>query len=260
MNKFFKKLKKAALRLIPAPVQYKIFEEQCLLYPSRCVSMKWSIENLKRLGFDANYILDIGAYVGSWTEMIKEIYPQAEILMIEPQLNKEETLVRVAKKYNGSVKYSMSFLGSQSGKDVAFFEMEFGSSAFQERSTFPRKKVQKNTIRLCELLHNFNWGKVDFIKIDAQGYELEILKGATDILRSVECILMEVSLIDINEGAPIFAEVILFMNDKGFVPYDICTLFRRPLDQALWQVDMIFLPKRSSLLKHKYLDSYEQPH
>jgi len=256
MNKFYKKLKKAAVRLIPWRIKYKIFEEQCLLYPSRCVSMEWSIGNLKRLGFKPNYILDIGAYVGSWTEMIKEIYPEAEILMVEPQLSKEKDLLRVAKKYKGSVRYSMSFLGSQAGKDVDFFEMDFGSSAFQEKSNIPREKVQKNTIRLYELLRNFNWDKVDFIKIDAQGYELEILKGAGDILRSVKCILMEASLIDINEGAPLLPEVIAFMNDKGFVPYDICTLFRRPLDQALWQVDIIFLAKDSPLLKCKYLGTW----
>jgi len=257
MKKLLKKVKKAALYLIPEFVKCKIFEDKCPEYPNRCVSMKWSIENLKRLGLRADYILDIGAYCGLWTDMIKAIYPEAQILMVEPQLNKENDLLKVAMKYSGSVKYSMSFLGSQSGKEVDFFEMESGSSAFQERSAIPRKKVQKNTITLCELLRNFNWDKVDFIKIDAQGYELEILKGATDILRSVKCILMEVSLIDINEGAPLFLEVISFMNDRGFVPYDICSLLRRPLDQALWQVDMIFLPNRSSLLKHKYFDSYE---
>ena len=59
------------------------------------------------------------------------------------------------------------------------------------------------------------------MKIDAPGYELEILKGSGRMLETLKTVLLEVSLIEINQGAPLFAEVVSFMNDKGFVPYDI---------------------------------------
>ena len=167
MKTTFKQFKKAALRLIPEFVKYKIFEDKCLEYPNRCLSVKWSIKNLQRLGFEAEYIIDIGAYAGSWTEMIKEIYTDAKVLMIEPQLGQEKNLIEVFKKYPGTVTYSMLFLGAQTGESVDFFEMETGSSAYQERSSIPRRKVTKSTIRLDDFLHNLNWGKADFIKIDA---------------------------------------------------------------------------------------------
>jgi hypothetical protein len=41
------------------------------------------------------------------------------------------------------------------------------------------------------------------------------------------------------------------MRDNGFVAYDICGLARRPLDQALWQADFIFVPRASSLRSDK---------
>jgi hypothetical protein len=51
--------------------------------------MKWSLENLKRNGFVPKVIIDIGAYVGAWTEMAKGVFPNSYFLMIEAQPSKE---------------------------------------------------------------------------------------------------------------------------------------------------------------------------
>jgi hypothetical protein len=93
--------------------------------------------------------------------------------------------------------------------------------------------------------------KADFIKLDVQGFELEVLKGASKTLESAEVVLMEVSLIEINKGAPLINEVMQFMVSRGFICYDICSIVRRPLDKALWQTDLIFVNKSSSLVASK---------
>ena len=100
-------------------------------------------------------------------------------------------------------------------------------------------------------MEHIKWEKVDFIKLDVQGYELEVLKGGQKALQSVECILMEVSLIGVNQGAPLLHEVISYMKNIGFFVYDICSFVRRPIDQALWQIDVIFVKESSRLLKNK---------
>jgi hypothetical protein len=91
----------------------------------------------------------------------------------------------------------------------------------------------------------------DLLKLDVQGYELEVLKGAEKALRQMSAILIEVNFIDIHKGAPLIDELVLFLRDKGFVAYDICALTRRPLDQALWQADFIFVPRHSELRSDK---------
>jgi hypothetical protein len=45
--------------------------------------------------------------------------------------------------------------------------------------------------------------------------------------------------------------LIAWLNERDWVAYDICGLTRRPLDQALWQADLIFVPRNSPLRADK---------
>ncbi len=85
----------------------------------------------------------------------------------------------------------------------------------------------------------------EFLKIDVQGYELEVLKGAERSLSGMSAILAEINLIDIHENVPLLAEIVQWLDARDWVVYDICGLSRRPLDQALWQSDFIFVPRHS---------------
>src|ERR1700694_4667889 len=55
-------------------------------------SMWWSLENVKRSGFSPRTVLDVGAYIGDWTQRTRMIWPDAQYLMVEPQPNKHERL------------------------------------------------------------------------------------------------------------------------------------------------------------------------
>jgi hypothetical protein len=90
-----------------------------------------------------------------------------------------------------------------------------------------------------------------FVKIDTQGYELEVLKGAQKILPKIDAILLEVAIIEINEGAPLLDEVVVFLKRLGFVTYDILEFHRRPLDGALNQIDILFVRENSPLVADK---------
>jgi hypothetical protein len=54
-------------------------------------------------------------------------------------------------------------------------------------------------------------------------------------------ILAEVNLLDIHQNVPLLHEMTGWLFQRGFVAYDICGLTRRPLDDALWQADMVFV-------------------
>lgn len=55
------------------------------------LSVEHGLNTLKRLGWQAAGIIDVGAYQGQWSVMAKQIFPDAHILMIEPQARLEET-------------------------------------------------------------------------------------------------------------------------------------------------------------------------
>ena len=87
----------------------------------------------------------------------------------------------------------------------------------------------------------------DLAKLDVQGFELEVLKGATKALRGTSMFILEVSLFEFWKGQPILAEVVAFMDQHGYVLYDVPGVYRRRLDGALGQVDFAFVPRSSSL-------------
>ena len=58
--------------------------------------------------------------------------------------------------------------------------------------------------------------KFNFINIDVQGYELEVLKGSTEILLNVEYILCEINRAELYKNCPMVEEIDSFLNDYGF--------------------------------------------
>jgi hypothetical protein len=88
-----------------------------------------------------------------------------------------------------------------------------------------------------------------------QGFELEVLAGAQSTLDRTEVVVSEVSLLPYNKGAPLMHEVIAYLAEREFLPYDICGGLRRTSDMALFQTDMIFARRGSELrARRKFWD------
>ena len=85
--------------------------------------------------------------------------------------------------------------------------------------------------------------------LNAIPFQLDVLKGSEKTLKKTEVIILEVSFFKFMKGAPDFYEVICFMKEYGFVAYDILKGFYRPLDDALGQIDIIFVKENGFLRK-----------
>ena len=214
-------------------------------------SIEWSIYNLKKLGFESKYVIDVGAYKGEWSKMFQYIFPKSHILMIEAQNSQDNVLKQVSNDLKNT-SYQIALLGAEKGKKVVFNLNSTVSSVLSEHTpnNFP------NEIRFTETIDYILNSKEtvhlpDFLKLDVQGYELEILKGSTTVLSTIQFILCEVSLIDINKNCPLISEVFAFLEVKNFIPYDICSFIRRPYDRSLWQTDILFIRKDHPLAQVK---------
>jgi hypothetical protein len=147
----------------------------------------------------------------------------------------------------GNLEYAIALLGAQDKAEVEFFEMETGSSVYEETSIYPRKTVRKKLITLDSLLQSHPASQqARMLKIDTQGYELEILRGAPKLLQSLEVILMETSLVQTKKNAPLFSEVIDFLKQNNFKLFDFCSQIRRK-DGVLWQTDLMFVREGSTI-------------
>lgn len=208
-----------------------------------------SLERLRNLGFNPKQIIDVGAFEGEWTAATTVIFPNAAILMVEAMPQKEAKIIPL--KANPKIDYEIAVLGAADGKEVFFTELETASSVLEEQAA-NHNRVARKTSSLNTILKKRNIAKVDLIKLDVQGYELEVLAGFDQYITNTEVILTEASLLEIHKGVPLVRDVINYMGDRGFVLYDICSVStRRPLDNALWQTDLLFVKENSKLRQDK---------
>ena len=226
-----------------APGEFEKFSYRYAFAPN----MKLGLEAAASRGLNPRTIIDVGAYQGHWSEMARSVWPESKAVMIEPNAKIEPRVREVANRLNADLIESL--LGAETGKEVDFFVMQSGSSIFNEVSPLDRTVERRALTTLEAALGTFDGPAL--LKIDAQGYELEILKGAARLLPKIDAILLEVAIIEINKGAPLVHEVASFLKRLGFVAFDILEIHRRPLDHALNQIDIIFVPENSQLIVDK---------
>lgn len=195
---------------------------------------------LKNLGFNPKNILDIGAYHGSWSEVMWHTWPDAQYHLIEaneqciPQLDKTGFRYDIAllSDREEKVPYHKCLTGSGEGNGV-----------YEENSPYPFECF----IYPTHILNKIYAGeRPELIKIDAQGYEIKILEGGWDIARGAHIIQLECQIQQYNVGAPLAVEVISYMDKNGFRLYDIGE-YHYTSQGMLNQVDFIFANKLSPL-------------
>ena len=79
----------------------------------------------------------------------------------------------------------------------------------------------------------------DFLKLDTQGSELDILKGCEDGLSKIKVILVEMPITSLNIGAPTLSDVVVFLESHDFVPVYLSEIHK--LIGILAQIDIAFL-------------------
>src|SRR4051794_16909565 len=208
-------------------------------------TMWGSLQNLARIGFRPGGIIDVGANVGAWATTISSVFANCRIHMIEAQRTLEPQLQAAG------FSYSIALLGPESRPSVPFFLSGTGSSVMEEVTTFRKEEVSLPMQRLDDLGPVHTLPGPLLLKLDVQGFELEVLAGAPGTLDRTEVILSEVSLLPYNKGAPLMHEVIAYLAERDFLPYDICGGLRRSSDSALFQTDMIFVRRDSELRQQR---------
>jgi len=199
---------------------------------------------LKYKGYYPDAILDIGAHHGNWTNDMKKIYDTCEYYLFEGNDHNE------LKQFNDckNIKVHNVILNDKI-EEVNWYQTKTtGDSMFREQTHYfancdiiKRKTIDLNTyIQENNILQHSNH---ILIKIDCQGAEIPILKGATSILHKTDFILLEMPFFgQYNEGVPSFLEHIQYMDSIGFVPYDIVTA-NHYINLFNMQIDMLFINK-----------------
>jgi len=246
-----KKLLKKVADILPARLKNKAYRASAVMFGLSNLNslpfydMYHHISNLKKLGFNPDLVIDVGALFGHWTEQVIPIFPEAAFIMIEPQIDKKQYLAAITRKFN-NVSAEFSLVGDVEKDEVDFYEMGSGSSIYEENSDCDRKKVSLKMETLDTIMKKYKTPNNCFVKLDVQGAEIDVLKGAAELLKRTEFILLEISTLNYNHKAPQFTDVIIFLKNIGFILFDICDE-RRMKNEVLYQIDMIFVKESSPI-------------
>lgn len=210
-----------------------------------------SLELLRQKGFAPRYVLDIGGYIGSWTRTCKDVWPDANVCIFEPQPDKHAGLTALARQLPG-ITLRTDLLSDVAGREVTFSLAQSGSSTLPLVDRPDAPKIQLLTQTLSAAVAGTPFAKPDMIKVDVQGAELAVLEGGREVLQTAEVVLLEVALVEEYLGGPLFASVIAYMAERGFRVHDICTIFRNPNSQSMNEADVIFVREGSALLDRKF--------
>lgn len=200
------------------------------------------LEDIRARGFQPRGIIDVGANRGDWTVMALSVFPDARALLIEPQQEMLAPLQLLAQRTG--IEWVAAGAGAEAGELVqTIWDDLYGSSFLPP--TDPAllqsgKQRVTSIVTIDSLLRERPAFHPDLVKLDVQGFELEVLKGASSLMGRTEVFILETLLYQFLPACPLTIDCINFMAERGYALYDITEFLRRPFDGALGCIDIAF--------------------
>ncbi len=219
------------------------------------------LRQAKNLGFSPATVIDVGAAFGWFAEECHSVFPDAKYMLVEPLEEYKPYLDAVIKDQAENAEYILAAAANETSEITINVHPDLvGSSLYYEGEVSNVNGVPRIVpcITLDSLVKDNKLKPPFLLKIDTQGAELDVLSGYEEHLQETEFILLEVSLFKFFEGGPQLYDVVTYMKSKGFVTYDLYGFLYRPLDNALAQIDMVFVKEAGWLRQHHFYATPEQ--
>jgi FkbM family methyltransferase len=198
---------------------------------------------------DLNLILDVGANAGQFATLCRTIGYRGNILSFEPSSTAYQKLLAAA-----SSDPLWTVAGVALGATTGEAEINVSADSFcssilpmldSHLSAAPRSgylhKEKVSIRRLDDVLPPPAFTSKALLKLDVQGFELQVLTGAPRILSQALAVQLEMSLLPLYQGETLMPEMSATMCNHGFQLWDLEPSFRDPATGRLLQVDGIFV-------------------
>ena len=203
---------------------------------------------IRGLGFAPKHIVDIGANRGLWTRTAIQYFPDAQYTLVEPQDHLKahvQDLITCGHK----IRWINAGASDEAGR-LAFTiarRDDSGSFTLSARQAqelgFQQSTVEVKTLN--EIVASSNAPMPEMVKIDAEGFDLKVLSGATDLFGKTDIFLVEVNLVGGWDNS--LLTVVQKLASLGYRPVDITDLNRSPKCGVLWLVEIAFLRSECQL-------------
>lgn len=200
-------------------IDYRNYDPSIFKYRDSFETVRVLIQFIK-----PKYLCDIGAYTGKWSFVMHQMNPGLEhVVLFEPQRKFREEL-RALPLGNvqkviyecglGDEEKSLTIKGGTSSAsilDVAPAQTQFFPDSVKQDEEKIGIKVLDDIYSRDKLPYP------DVIKIDVQGYELNVLKGARQVLSKAKYLVIELSFREFYAGQPPLSEVLQFLEMNDFM-------------------------------------------
>ena len=197
-------------------------------------------------GFDFATVIDAGAARGQFALFALWRFPAAQVICFEPLPDEAGVAINVLPTDRATV-YEVA-LGAARGKATLHVSAQSDSSSLLpigsgQVAAFPGTEEVRQLIVPMDTLEPYlsevHAKRPCLLKIDVQGFELEVLRGTGGALDRVDEVLVETSFVELYPGQPRVEEVIAFLAARGLRLVDISGLARAPTGEAV-QADFLF--------------------
>jgi FkbM family methyltransferase len=195
-------------------------------------------------------IFDIGANTGQYARELFSLGYKGKIVSIEPLSGAYNQLLKHSENNVNWIIAERCALGDKNeDSEINITENSVSSSLMEilpgHTDSEPASKIiGKENIKVYTLDSIADKFIVDnnitFLKIDTQGFEEKVLKGAETTLKRVKGVQLELSLVKLFEGQKLYLELIEMMKSYGFDLYSVEPAFTDKRTGRLLQVNGLF--------------------
>ena len=213
--RFFKKLTKL-IKCLREPKAWKAL--------AHGVSPSFEHEALMKSFPPISTIVDVGAHHGQFALISRICHPSAKIYSFEPYPKSAQKFTKILRA-DSNVKLFITALGDRADTVMLNVTNRSDSSSIMEptlqNEIFPgTHKVTSEKITISALTDVISDEEIicpALLKIDVQGFELEVLKGALPKLSKFHYVLVEVSFIELYEEQPLAHKVDDLLRKNNFI-------------------------------------------
>ena len=194
-------------------------------------------------------VLDVGANVGQFARRIRREGYSNQIISFEPLTEAHQVLEDSSKKDENWQTFRRTAIGEYDGQTTINVAKNSYSSSLKTIAPShlefaPDSKTthtENVSIATIDSLFNEISGsrKRIFLKIDTQGYEMEVLAGASKSLSKIHGLQIELSLMTLYKDQSLYLKILEFLNEAGFDVWGIQPGFKDNKTGRLLQFDAI---------------------